>query len=605
MNLSPVGNRRLRPLIKTGMFALAVLSGSVLMFGCASKAKPTEQAVVPRYQQLPPKQVPEWLRGSVFEQVDMTNTDPYLVSGFGLVVNLDRTGSDANIPSSVRQYMSNQMIKRGVGSSNQPGFENISPSEMLRDPRVSIVRVDAFIPAGAREGQRIDVQVSTLPGSDTTSLGGGELWFTDLSPRGASTQSPGVIVAEARARGPLFSNPEYAFDADLTNPEHRRSLTSSVIIGGGMVARERPLGLRIRAAERRMSRMVEDRLNIAFRSKKAATAHDEGLVFLRVPSAYEGDVEHFTNVALHTYFNSEPSFVVTKAREIARAAELPDAPLGNISYALEALGVPALPVMQEMMARTNPEIAFAAARAAAFVGDPSAPTALAAMARVKSHPFRLNAIDALSKLPSSPAINQLLRPLVDDADAQVRIAAALALVNARDSAVFSTAVQDQFFLDVVPGNSDPIVYATRSGTMRIVLIGKPSRLTSPVIFTAGQERLSISGDADKNVVTLFYRGRELDSPITQLSQSDLLYVISRLAGEGGVSRFAFNYGQVVGILTRLAEQKKLTVVQAGLDASRPGPVSFVLHDAPSIRRTTDAVRPIGEPDSIPQASRTP
>jgi Flagellar P-ring protein/HEAT repeats len=594
------------PLKLRSAATLAAVLATIQLGGC--KSEPTTEKttyVAPIYQSLPTKEVPAWLRGSVFEQVDLTNTDPYPVSGFGLVVNLNRTGSDANIPSSVRQYMTNEMAKRGVGSPNLPGFEKISPGEMLRDPRVSIVRVDAFIPPGARKDQRIDVQVTTLPGSSTTSLAGGELWLTDLSPRGANTMSPGSINPETHARGPIFSNPEYTFDADLANPEHRRSLTSGVIIGGGKVAKERPLAFRIRAAERRMSRMVEDRLNIAFRSQKVATAHDEGLVFVRVPFDYDTDVDHFVNVALHTFFNSDPSFAASKAREIAQAARQPDAPLGNISYALEALGTPALPVVQEMMADPNPDIAFAAARAAAFIGDPSAPTALAAIARVKSHPFRLNAIQSLSKLRPSPAINQLLRPLVDDDDAQVRIAAARALVNAKDSGVFTTPIGDRFFLDQVPGNKDPIVFATRSGVMRIMLIGKPVRLTSPVLFTADKDRLSISGDLDKNVVTMFYRGLQLDEPVSKLSQSDLIYVIARLAGEGDWPRFDFNYGQVVALLTRMADQRKLTVVQAGVDASKPGPVNFVLQDAPKVERATESVRPIDSAPASIDAPATP
>src|SRR5215218_1213837 len=166
--------RRLLPIL------LACASLSVVMVatsGCSRTVK--KPAPVARYATRPLKKVAPILKDSLFEKTEMANTDPYLVSGYGLVANLDNTGG-SEAPRAVRDYMYKQLQQHRFNSPNQPGFENVSPDRVLRDRRFAIVRVDGLMPPGIREGEFFDINVSALPESSVTSLARGDLYRTDL-----------------------------------------------------------------------------------------------------------------------------------------------------------------------------------------------------------------------------------------------------------------------------------------------------------------------------------------------------------------------------------------------------------------------------------------
>src|SRR5437899_10607600 len=84
---------------------------AALSSGCADKKDPPKP--VEKYAILPPKKVPEILKNTIFERVDLVDTEPLAVSGFGLMTRLQGTGDNTMIPTSVRNYMLNQMAKNG------------------------------------------------------------------------------------------------------------------------------------------------------------------------------------------------------------------------------------------------------------------------------------------------------------------------------------------------------------------------------------------------------------------------------------------------------------------------------------------------------------
>src|SRR5438105_4179728 len=132
---------------------LAALAGILvavgLLAGCAHEDKKLPPS---RYTTLPPKEVPAFLNGTIFQQVDTANTEPFIVNSYGLVVNLSGpTGDSRNVPMNVKQFIIRQMVKNGIGSTRAVGESTqIQPEEMLKDKRNAIVRVDGPIPPGAR-----------------------------------------------------------------------------------------------------------------------------------------------------------------------------------------------------------------------------------------------------------------------------------------------------------------------------------------------------------------------------------------------------------------------------------------------------------------------
>ncbi|HMO26999.1 MAG TPA: flagellar basal body P-ring protein FlgI, partial [Tepidisphaeraceae bacterium] len=376
---------RLRPIALT----LALTGVGV---GCT---KPAIQpnTIPPRYTALPAREVPDYLRGTILQIADLAETQPKLISGFGLVVNLEGTG-DSAAPNPVREYMLKQMTKHGFGSTNLPGYERLSPDRVLRDPRTTIVRVDGFVPPGARRGDRIDVQVSALPNNNTSSLARGILYLCDIKLRGANPMLPNdtSINPDGAAGGPIFVNPSYSLSGvSPDEPNAKLSLRRGIVLGGGMLRTERPLMLRVRTPSWGTAREIECRIDLHFQDSNAAQARDDGIVSVRVPARYGDDWEHFAGVVMHTYMNSSSEFAAIMARRLVDEAVKPDAPLSNITYALEALGPPAIPFIVTLLNHEDPDVQFAAARAAALQVDQSATVALQQIAQSPDHPIQLNA----------------------------------------------------------------------------------------------------------------------------------------------------------------------------------------------------------------------
>lgn len=583
----PAGNRRL------GSVALRLLAvGAMLgVIGCSNKLKEPEPTVS-RYQTLPPKQLPDFLKGTIMERVDVANVGPYPVSGFGLVARLLGTG-DTRAPNAVREYMINIMQKRGFGS-RMLGYEGMTPDGVLSSPAFAIVRVDALIPPGARRGQRFDIQVSALPGNDTSSLSHGVLYRTDLKVDGADPRNPGVSLdVHAIAEGEIFVNPAYAMQLSPTDSAARNSLRTGVIIGGGVVQMDRPMALRLRQPSYAIARQIEQRLDDFFQNDSYAAAMDEGVVLVRLPPRFGTDWEHFRGVITHVYFNTSPAFVTTKAQELAAEAVKADAPLEDISYSWEALGQTALPFIAPLMTHPQPDVAFAAARAAAFIGDVSAQSVLIQIARDNGNPFQLNAVETLAKLPNSPEINGMLRTLLNSPTTLVRLAAYKALASANDSAIFSKPIEGKFLLDIIPSDSAPLIYATRRGVPRLAVFGRRPTLTLPITFSAMDGKLSISSQPGKRTVTIFYRGPGVPRPVTIESNPDIAEIAARLGGAGPLEepRLNFTYCDVVAVVQALADQHRLSAGQT-TDAERT-PVAFVLQDLPF------AVDPVYDAPPIP------
>jgi hypothetical protein len=215
------------------------------------------------------------------------------------------------------------------------------------------------------------------------------------------------------------------------------------------------------------------------------------------------------------------------------------------------------------------------------------------MAMMHDHPFQLAAVKTLAKLPSSPEINELLRQLLDSDQTLVRLEAYRALAASGDSAIITRSIADKFLLDIVPSHGQPIVYASRSGIPRIAVIGEKLKMNLPVMFTAMENRLSISSQADRPLVAVFYGGSNLPKPVSFLSSPDVPELIARLGGAGAGGSLDFTYCEVVSLLQMLGDQQRLSAETDG----RLVPVAFVLQQPPSIERAIEKAPVISEPQS--------
>jgi flagellar basal body P-ring protein FlgI len=588
-----------------------------MVAGCSSLApkKPVERPKL--YDKLEAKTgVPAFMSRSIWEKVDVGNTDPFQVSGYGLVVNLDNTG-DSTAPTAVKEYIIKLMLKHGYGSKLNPGWENQPPERVLRDKRVAIVQVVGMLPPGVRKGETFDVVVQALPRNQTSSLAGGELYLTDLKINGADPHDPfNKINDYAQAKGFIFVNPAYALNKSTTAPTAvRASLRNGIVMDGCVAKYDRPIFLRLRSPETRMARNIEQRIIERFQDTTVAQAEDEGIVQIFVPRAYHGDWQHFARLVTHLYLESSPEFLTGKARILVAELQKPGAKLEDISYCFEGIGPMALPFLSPLLTDRRPDVAFAVARAAAFIGDPTgaANAALLAMARDSNHPFQLNAVEALGGLKASSAVNEMMHELLDSGKTLVRIEAYKVLARNGDPSIHTQVVtlpRQKFALDIVPSHGSSIIYASRTGMPRIALIGPMPTVGTPVMFRAMEDRFTINSQDVGNAIMIFYRSPamtdsngvvrdfRMSDPVKMLSQPELWAVVERLGGlaNEGERPFNFTYSEVIAILQGLHKNRNLVAMDRGQEA----PVAFVLQDPPAMQNviysapSIDTGRPQGE-----------
>lgn len=577
-NPRPPACRRLRriacALLLAGVFATPFLS-----VGCNSKPQREKVVVKPKYPVLPARtNVPPFMKGTIFEFADIQNKAPYPVSGFGMVVGLEGTGSNQGTPLAVQNYIIDEMVRRGFGSTDER-LKAYKPEIILQDPRTAIVEVYAMLPPGARAGQQCDIYVQAIRSSFTKSLARGHLYQANLFDGGADPLNPkGHVNVYARAQGPIFVNPAY-----VTGNAQGLNLRSGVILNGGLVAQDRPLFLRLRSPQLSLAVAMAERINLFVGDphKRTARTQDEGIVHVFVPTTYKGDWEHFIKVCTHLHMDPTPGAGVGRGRLLAAEALKPDAPLMDISYCWEALGEEAIPAIQPLYTHASPDIAFAAARAGAFIGDRSADETVLRIAQTHDHPFQLNAVKVLGALKGSIRTERMLTELLSVRNALVRVEAYRVLAQRNSPIILSRNVRG-FIIDRIPSQGPPLVYASRSGDPRIAIFGERTGLNLPLHFTALDNKLSLTNAEDGRSVLVFDRTDPTRVGGNKMRMANNLFDMLYRLGGGTDDGFSLGYADLVGLLQGLNEKKYLSG-------------SFVLQDVPEMRDLLDDAPPIIEP----------
>ena len=204
--------------------------------------------------------------------------------GFSIVIGLNGTG-DSQTSLMSRKPLRNALERMGI---------SINLSE-IKGKSLAAVMVTATLPAFAKQGQKLDVTVSSL--GDAASLRGGILIMTPLRAPNrevfAVAQGPvvdiplGIELPEARA---VMGVEEFKFDA-------KRNLVPTVgkVVGGALVEREIKTDLNSRT--RLFLNLKEPDFTTSYRLAKvinnqlgdgSARSADAGTVEVSVPASYLG-----------------------------------------------------------------------------------------------------------------------------------------------------------------------------------------------------------------------------------------------------------------------------------------------------------------------------
>jgi flagellar P-ring protein precursor FlgI len=216
-------------------------------------------------------------RSRIKDIADFEGVRPNMLIGYGLVIGLNGTGDSINNAPFTQQSLIGMLERLGVNT------RDIATS--LRTKNVAAVMVTATLPAFARQGARIDVQVGAM--GDATNLMGGVLLVTPmLGADGevyAVAQGP-VAIAGFAAQGQAQS-------------VVRGVPTSARIPNGAIVERELPfqlgslrsINISLRNPDLTTARRIAQAINQFVRAP-AARSVDPRTVVLEVPPGRQGDL---------------------------------------------------------------------------------------------------------------------------------------------------------------------------------------------------------------------------------------------------------------------------------------------------------------------------
>lgn len=207
--------------------------------------------------------------------VDFEGVRENLLVGYGLVVGLNGTGDSLNSAVFTKESLIGMLERLGVNARDNN----------LQTDNVAAVMVTATLPPFARQGTRIDVDVSAL--GDATNLLGGTLLVTPLL--GADGEVYAVGQGNLQVGG---------FTAEGDAESITKGVpTSARIPNGAIVEREIPfrlaamkqVRLSLRNPDFTTARRIARAVN-AFVGEPSARVTDPGTVELRIPRAYTNAV---------------------------------------------------------------------------------------------------------------------------------------------------------------------------------------------------------------------------------------------------------------------------------------------------------------------------
>jgi len=197
--------------------------------------------------------------------------------GYGLVVGLNGSGDSQQTKFPV-QSIANLLERMGV---------TINRAD-ITVKNVAAVMVTATLPPFAKQGNRLDVLVSSM--GDATSISGGTLIMTPL--KGGDSQVYAV------AQGSVLTN-SFAFGGQAASVQKNHP-TAGRIPNGALVERELPnvlagksvLRLNLGQADFTTAARITAAINDKFRTQVAATV-DPGTVSLKIPEEYASRTVEF------------------------------------------------------------------------------------------------------------------------------------------------------------------------------------------------------------------------------------------------------------------------------------------------------------------------
>lgn len=461
---------------------------------------------------------------------DWGNTGPLQVHGVGLVTGLAGTGHcpDGFYRNLMEQFLLKNMGERDGRQSNVP--RETSVRRILENPNNCLVIVSAFIPAGARKGDRFDVDITLPAGSKALSLAGGYLHPSMMrvyeatanissNPmyKDSSQMLPGHVFADAK--GPLV--------VGFGNNTDSNELKRGKVWQGGISRIARPYHLVMRNDDKsvKIANSVAERINFMYqddpRSKalhadftrqekqiltqgmlanqlnqkqnpsgmnenEMAKAINKEVINVRVPFVYRFNHERFRIVSMMTPLrDTDPG--LTNYRLRAQKMLLDPHDTLGAAMRLEALGRDSVPLLKPGLESDHPYVRFASAEALAYLGSTAGVDVLTKLARQQPI-FAKHCTLALAGLGESICKDRL-GELLGSEEPALRCAAfhALSMLDESDRQLGGMFLNETVWLHRIPQSPGSMVYFSISKRPQVVLFGRGIVLASNARMMIGKD----------------------------------------------------------------------------------------------------------------------
>ncbi len=475
--------------------------------------------------------------GSVTEIVAY---QPVPVEGYGLVAGLTGTGS-SECPRQIREYLKQYILR------NLPELGKINANDLINSKDTTVVKIYGLIPPVASKGQRFDVVVMTLEGTQTTSLAGGRLYTAELSPYTGWQKSSRIL---ANAQGPILID-----KIDSEKPDERMGY----VLGGGNVGDNYRIALSLAQKDYKLANIIRSRLNQRF-GAGTADAVSAGLIYLNLPDEYKGQKEKFISLVKEMYIaEKEPSIeqrISNLIRELAVGEDK-----GAAEAGLEVIGKASLKKLPALLNSINEAVRFRAARCMLNLGDETGLRILRETTLNGTKELRIEAINAIGKAAKRNDATAIIKKLVNDKDFDIRMAAYENLARLDDISITRRAVGGNFYLETIQRDGPKAVYVSRHLEPKIVLFGGRIRCRQDFFIESEDGSIVIDAPEGKGFVSVMRRHPKRNTLMGPLKSSFELVDIIKTLGEEPVQQSQLRriglgvpYSDVVSILQRMCEK---------------------------------------------------
>jgi len=489
-------------IIRKMVYSIALLLMILFLYSCAQQAGTSGRGMLASTVDLGPT------IGSMAEVV-VPETVP--LEGYGLVGELMGTGS-SECPTNIRTYLTQEILRR---LSEQ---KVVDVERFLNSPNTAVVLVEGVMSPIALKGQKLDIKVTALPGTQTTSLDGGRLYDTELRISGTFGLTTRAL---AQAEGPVY------VDGISNSMMDKRA---GYVLGGAEILDDHNVGLILHKADFSTTNVIRNRLNERF-GIGTANAVLPGRIELTIPYKYREQKQRFISIVKATYLTWGPEINKERIKTfISRLAAGRDGYESEV--ALEAIGNECLGKLSVLLNLSDEQVRLRAARCMLNLGSDEALETLRKIVLDKSSINRIEALEAITAGANRRDAAFISRKLLQEDDFNVRLAAYEKLQKLDDIAVERELIAGDFYLERVSQVEHRTVYVSRSGTPKIVLFDAPIYCVGNIFIQSEDGNITINAPTGAEYVTILRRYPERPGDVAQFQSSFVLSdIIRTLCGE--------------------------------------------------------------------------